>query len=78
MHTRQQSHAHSPPDRLCNFPLIYSAQAGLPSVFYPAHGRHVFGHHGEILIVTTGSVHQRWENRPFISSRVRIFKTQIR
>lgn len=45
VHTGQQSHAHSSPDRLCDLPLIHSAQAGLPSVFDPAHGRHEFGHH---------------------------------
>ena len=45
MHTRQQSHAHGSPDRLCDLPLIHSAQPRIPSVFYPAHGRHVLGHH---------------------------------
>lgn len=51
MHARQQPHTHRPPDRLCDLPLIHSAQARVPPVFDPAHGRHVFGHHCEILPV---------------------------
>lgn len=45
MHTRQQAHADSPPDRLCDLPLVHSAQARFLAVFDPAHGRHVLGHH---------------------------------
>lgn len=45
MHARQQPHPHRSPDGLCNLPLVDSAQARVPSVFDPAHGRHEFGHH---------------------------------
>ena len=51
MHTRQQPHSHRSPNRLCDLPLIHRAQARVPSVSYPAHGRHVFRHHAEILYI---------------------------
>lgn len=45
VHARQQPHAHRPPDRLCDFPLVHGAQAGVAAVLDPAHVGHVFGHH---------------------------------
>lgn len=58
-----QAKSHSPPDRLCNLPLVDGAQASLVSVSNAPQRRHVLGHDGEVLcsgkgIVSDGSSYQ--------------------
>lgn len=57
MNTRHQTKANGSPDRLGQFPLIDGSQAGLASVFYAAHGSHVFRHDGEVL-------RSEWSSQP--------------
>ena len=49
MNTWHETKTNSSPDSLCQFSLADRPEAGLASVLYPAHSRHVFGHNREVL-----------------------------
>lgn len=70
MNTRHQTKANGSPDSLCQFPLVDGSQAGLASVFYAAHGRHVFGHDGEVLCSESSGQPPctAWEKMPAVDS----------
>jgi hypothetical protein len=49
VHTGHQTQSDGPSYSLCNLPLVLRPQPGVIGVLYPAHFRHVLGHHGEVL-----------------------------